>query len=75
MNSLRTELYTPRHNYIGFMSPDKTGLDTQLVSNAIFKLKVGKAADISRLTDHHLLFAHLVISVKLTFLCQYVKWV
>jgi len=80
MNSLKTEYYRPtvRQNDVGFQLPDKTGLDTQLVSisNVIIKLKVGKAVVISRLTHNHLLFSHQIISVllselfQLMFLCQ-----
>jgi len=54
-----------RENYFGLALPDTIDVDfdTELVSNVILALKLGKAPDIDRLTSEHLLLSHPILQV------------
>ena len=52
-------------NYCGFLKTNDHTIDTELVSNVIFRLHVGKAVDITGLASEHLLYSHPSLSVVL----------
>ena len=59
-----------RSSYAGFPLSDNVNIDTELVSNVILDLKLGKAADFTGLTAEHLHYSHPIISVLLSYLFQ-----
>ena len=54
-----------RATYSGFPITDEHVIDTELVSNVIFRLRSGKAADITGLTAEHLTHCHPSLSLVL----------
>jgi len=52
-----------RSSYCGFLKTDGHTIDTELVSNVILRLHVGKAVDIIGLAAEHLLYSHASFSV------------
>jgi len=59
-----------RNNYCGLPLPSNYNFDTELVSNVIFDLNFGKAADIDGLAAEHILHSHPILSIILAKLFQ-----
>ena len=54
-----------RATYSGFPITDEHVIDTELISNVIFRLHSGKAADIAGLTAEHVTHCHPSLSLVL----------
>jgi len=54
-----------RSSYCAFLRTDNHTMDTELVSNVIFRLHVGNAVDITRIAAEHLVYSHPSLSVVL----------
>jgi len=63
--ALRDEYVKLRTKYSG-LPCSKASFDTELVSKIMMGLKRGKAADIDGLSNEHLIFCHLILSVILS---------
>jgi len=59
-----------RSSYAGFPLSDNVNIETELVSNVILDLKLGKVADFTGLTAEHLHYSHPIISVLLSYFFQ-----
>ena len=57
-NALCAEYNHMCSSFCGFLKTDDHTIDAELVSNAIFRLEVGKAMNIARLAAEHLLCSH-----------------
>lgn len=76
--SLYDEYCERRRNYFGFPMPTDWEFDTELISNVITELKLGRASDLDGLTAEHLIRAHPILPVilsklfRLILLCRHV---